>query len=138
VARLSAGETEAWGSMPPRRTTAHHGALGRSAPVVFGCAAVHRLHGEGVAEPKGHTRAGAQVCEPIPGAKARDGDNTRVPRGRHGLEQRLWAGLHGTMEPHFAVLVEETGLPHAGVQGDATIKLMLLGVQSHEVSSSCA
>ena len=43
---------------------------------------------------------------------------------------------HVTMKPHLAVLVEETGIHHAGVQVDATRKLMLLGVESHEVSSS--
>jgi hypothetical protein len=39
------------------------------------------------------------------------------------------------MQQDLAVLVEDADIHGPGVQVDATVKLMLLGVESHEVSS---
>jgi hypothetical protein len=42
------------------------------------------------------------------------------------------------MELNLAVLVKDTGIHRSSMQVDATIKLVLLGVKPHEVSSSFA
>jgi hypothetical protein len=41
------------------------------------------------------------------------------------------------MEPDLTVLVEDTDVHGPGMQGDATVKWVLLGVEAPEVSSSC-
>ena len=60
-------------------TTKPHGDLLCIDAVVCGFAPVHGLHGEGVAEHKGHILAGAQVGEPVPGAQALDSDDQYRP-----------------------------------------------------------
>ena len=118
-------------------TTEHHGALVRIDPVVCGLAAVQRLHGEGVSEHKGHMLTGTHVREPLPGEHACDGDDNIVPIGRDGFEPGVGLGWHRPVQPNLAVLTQDTDIHGAGSQVDATIKWMLFGVQSHEVSSSC-
>ena len=104
--------------------------------VVFGLAPVDGLHIEGMAEDKGHAFAGTQVGEPVPGKDAFDGDDEILPIGGNGLEKRLWAGLHIAVHQDLAVLVQDTDVHGAGMQVDAAVKLVLFGVESHEVSSS--
>ena len=77
-----------------------------------------------------------EVGEPVPGEDAFDGDDQIVPIGRNGLEKRLWAGFHIAVQQDLAVLVQDTDVHGAGMQVDATVKLVLFGVESHEVSSS--
>ena len=47
------------------------------------------------------------------------------------------AGLHIAVQQDLAILVQDADVHAAGMQIDATVKLVLLGVESHEVSSSC-
>ncbi len=89
VARLSAGEPEACGSMPPRSSAAH---LVGIALGVCGLAAVHGLHGESLPQHAGEACCGPAVGEPVPGAETRDGHDHAVTRGRHSLEKRCRRG----------------------------------------------
>jgi hypothetical protein len=57
--------------------------------------------------------------------------------GRDGLEQGVGTGWHIPMQSHLAVLTQDTDVHGAGMQVDATVKWMLVGVEAHEVSSSC-
>ena len=59
-----------------------------------------------------------------------------VSVGRDGLEKWLWARWHIPVHQNLPILVQDTEVHGAGVQVDATIKLVLFGVESHEVSSS--
>src|SRR5262249_30326916 len=118
-------------------TTEHEGELVRIDRVVFGFATVHRLHGEGMAKPTGHTLARPKVCEPIPGENALDSADNSIPLGGNGLAKRLWTRGHDAMQQVRAVVVKKTDGHGAGMPGEATVKLVLLRVESHEVSSSC-
>ena len=104
--------------------------------VVFGLAAMDGFHREGMSKDKGNAFAGAEVGQPVPGEDAFDADDQIVPVGRDGLEKWLWAGWHIPVHQNLAILVQDTEVHGAGVQVDATVKLVLFGVESHEVSSS--
>jgi hypothetical protein len=51
-------------------------------------------------------------------------------------EQGLWVGLQIMMHQDLPLSVQDADVPRPGVQGDATVKVMRLGVESPEVSSS--
>jgi hypothetical protein len=104
--------------------------------VVFGFAPMNGVHVQGMAEDTSAPLWGAEFREPVPGENALHRDDHILTIRRHGLEQRLRAGWHVAMGPHLAVLVEDTGIHRPGVQVDATRKLVWLGVESPEVSSS--
>jgi hypothetical protein len=93
-----------------------------SALVVFGLAAVHGLHGEGVPQYEGEACCGTQVGAPVPGEGTLDGHHQAVPIGRNSLEKRCRRGLHVAVEQHFAVVVQETDVHGAGVQVAPTVK----------------
>ena len=78
-----------------------------------------------------------QVGEPVPRKDTFDSDDNIIPIGHNGLEQSVWTGWHIPVEHYLAVLTQDTDIHGAGMQVDTTIKLMLLGVKSPEVSSSC-
>jgi hypothetical protein len=94
------------------------------------------LHVEGMPEDEGNPFLRAEVGEPLPGEHAFNGDDNVGPIGRNALEKRLRAGFHVPMQHDLTVLVEDADVHGPGVQVDATVKLMWLGVESHEVSSS--
>ena len=105
--------------------------------VVFGLAAVDGLHVEGVAQDEGDAFLGAEVGEPVPGEHALDGDDESVAIGRNGLEKRSpgWlacCGAAGSRRPGSRMQT----IHGPGVQVDAAVELVLLGVESPEVSSS--
>jgi hypothetical protein len=56
--------------------------------------------------------------------------------GGHGLEQRLRASGQMAMPHEVTILVQEANVHAPGVHVDATIKLVLLGGEAPEVSSS--
>jgi hypothetical protein len=93
---------------------------------------------EGMPEHKGNTFASAESGKPIPGEEAFDTDNKVLPGGCDGCEKGVWAGGHMPVHQDFPIPVQETEGHGTSVQVDATIKWVLLGVESHEVSSSCA
>jgi hypothetical protein len=106
------------------------------ARVVFGLAPMDGLHREGMPKHTGHALASAAVGKPIPGKEAFDADDQIGPVGREGLETWLWARRHVPVPQHLPIPVEDTAVHGAGVQVNATITLVLCGVESPEVSSS--
>ena len=106
--------------------------------VVFRFATVDGLHVEGMAQDKGNPFLRAEVGEPGPGEQAFDRDDDVSPIGCNVPEKRLRAGFHVAMQQDLAILVEDADIHGPGVHVDAAVKLMLLGGESHEVSSSCA
>ena len=116
----------------------HHGHLLGVDRVVCGLATMDGWQSARVPEDKRAPCLRTQVREPVPGAEACDSHDHRFPRGRASLEKGLWTGLHVSVQPALAILVQDTDGHAAGVEGDATIRVMLCGVKSPEVSSSLA
>ena len=77
-----------------------------------------------------------EVSKPVPSKHAFGRQNDLLAGGGDGLEQRLWGGGHVTVQQRFTSLVEDAQVHGAGVEIDTTVKRVLLGVESHEVSSS--
>jgi hypothetical protein len=74
----------------------------------------------------------------VPGDDAFDGHDHLFPIGRDGLEKWLRTGFHVPVQQDVPLLVHDTDIHAAGVEVDATIRLMLLSVKSPEVSSLLA
>ena len=104
--------------------------------IVFGLAAMDGLHGEGMTEDTRDPMCSTEVSKPVPGQQACGRQNDLIAVGGDGLEQRLWGGCHVPVQQRFTSLVEEAQGHGAGVEIDPTGKRVLLGVESHEVSSS--
>jgi hypothetical protein len=83
-----------------------------------------------MAQDKGHALVGTQVGEPVPGEETRDGHDEAVPIRGHGFEQRCGSRLHVAVEPDCAILAQDADIHGAGMQVDATVKWVLLGVES--------
>jgi len=99
--------------------------------VVFGLATMDGLHGEGMPQDKRDTVCGAEVGEPVPGKHAFGCQDNLIAGGGDSLEQRLWGGGHVPVQQRFTGLVEDAQVHGAGVEIDATVKRVLLGVESH-------
>jgi hypothetical protein len=104
--------------------------------IVLGLAPMDGFHVEGVAQDEGNPLLGAEVGQPVPGEDTFDADDEILPVRRNRLEKRLGCRFHIAVQHDLAVLIQDAEVHGAGVQVDATIKLVLLGVESHEVSSS--
>jgi hypothetical protein len=104
--------------------------------VVFGLAPRDGLHGQGVSQPNGKALVGAEVGEPIPAEDTFDADEQMSPVGCDGLQKRFWASGHVPVEQNLSILVSDTEVHGAGMQIDAAVTLMRLGVEAPEVSSS--
>jgi hypothetical protein len=89
------------------------------------------FHIEGMPEDKRQPLAGAQVSEPLPGEEAFDADDQIRPIGRNRLEKGLWPRWHITMDHDLSILVEDAQGHSAGMQVNATVKLMLFRVEAH-------
>jgi hypothetical protein len=94
------------------------------------------LHVEGVTQDQGNTLFSTQVGQPVPGEETFDSHNEALTLGRNGLEERFWRGLHMAVQQNFALVAQDADGHGAGMQVDPTIHWGLLGVESHEVSSS--
>jgi hypothetical protein len=104
--------------------------------VICGLTPVDSLHGEGRPQHAGEPLWGPEISQPRPSEEALDGHHQSVTIGRNGLEERFGSGLHVPVEQDLSRLVQDAEVHGAGRQVDTTIKLVRLGVESHEVSSS--
>jgi hypothetical protein len=104
--------------------------------VVFGFAAMNGLHRQGMTKHKRDTVVRTEVSQPVPGKHAFGREDDLIAGGRDGLEKRLRGGWHVPVQQRFPGLVEDAQVHGAGVEIDTTVKRVLLGVESHEVSSS--
>jgi hypothetical protein len=103
---------------------------------VVGLAAVERLHVERVPEHKRHLLTRAEVSEPGPGQETLDGHDDLGAIRQTRPEECLWTGLHVLMAQDLPSLIQDADIQAAGMQVDAAIQLVWLGVESPEVSSS--
>jgi hypothetical protein len=108
----------------------------RIAAVVFDLAPRDRLHGARMAQDKGHALLSPEVGEPVPGEEAFDADHDVLPVGGHRLEKWPRCCLQIPMQKDLSGLIYDAEGHGPGMQVDATVKLVRLGVESHEVSSS--
>ena len=104
-------------------------------PIVFGFAAVDGLHVEGMAEHEGNPLLLTQVSEPVPGKHALGGDDEILAVRRDDLEERFWGGAEVPVDLNVSRLVEDTDVEGSGVEIDAAVEAVLLGVEVHEASS---
>jgi hypothetical protein len=65
-----------------------------------------------------------------------DADDEILPVRRNRLEKRVGGCLYIPVQHDLAVLIQDAEVHRAGVQIDPAVKLVLSGVESHEVSSS--
>jgi hypothetical protein len=90
-----------------------------------------------MASDKGNPFLRTEVGQPIPGEDACDtGDHVGSVRC-DSFEKRFWASRHVPVHQNLTILVQDTKVHGAGMQIDAAVKGVLLGVESQEVSSSC-
>jgi hypothetical protein len=101
-------------------------------PVVLGFAAVDGFHIEGVPEDEADPFGGAEIGEPVPGEHALDGnDEVFAVRGDR-VEERLRGRPEVAVQQDLARLVEDAQIHRAGVEIDAAVVLVLLGVKAHD------
>jgi hypothetical protein len=103
--------------------------------VIVGLAAVNGFHSARVSQDTGNIFVSAEIGEPIPGEETVNGHDKAVAVGRNGLETRFRSGLHMAVSEHLAILTQDTAVQASGLSIDTTVKLMLVGVEAHEVSS---
>jgi hypothetical protein len=104
--------------------------------VVFGLAPMDGLQVEGMTPHEGHPLLSTEISPPVPGDETFATDDDILAIGRDGREKRVWGCWHVTGHQHLPSLVHDAEGQRAGVQIDATGKLVRLGVESPEVSSS--
>jgi hypothetical protein len=85
---------------------------------------------------QGNLCARAEVSQPVPGKDTRDRNDAILTLRSNGPQQGIRTGLHVLMHENIASLVEDADLHRPRVQVDPALRLMLLGVEWHEVSSS--
>jgi len=103
--------------------------------IVFNLGAVDGPHVEGVTEDEVDVFELAEISKPVPGEHALDGDDDVVTERFDGFEKGLGLGVDVAVEQDVAVLVEDTEIHGSGMQVDAAVEFMLLGIESHEASS---
>ena len=72
----------------------------------------------------------------VPGEDAFNRHHQPVAIGGNGLEKGVWSGFHVAVQQDIPLLVHDTDIHAAGMQVDTAVKLVRLGVEAHEVSSS--
>jgi hypothetical protein len=102
-------------------------------PIVLALAAVNGFHVQGVAEHEGDVLLGAEVGEPVPAEQALDGDDQSVAERGDGVEEGVGVGAEVLVVDDLAGAVEDAQVHGPGVQIDAAVKSMLLGVEAHGV-----
>jgi hypothetical protein len=112
-------------------TAQQGGNLVRVDLVVFGRATGEDFHGKRMTEDEGDACVSTQVSEPIPGEEACNGNNQSVAVRGNGLEKGFGGCWHIAVEQHCSVLLQDADGQGAGMQVDATVKLVLIGVESH-------
>jgi hypothetical protein len=97
---------------------------------------MHGFPREGMSQDTRKAFSGAEVGQPVPGEDACDTDDQILPGGRDRLEKGLWASGHMPVSQELAIPIQEAEVHGTSMPGDATVKWVLLGGESHEVSSS--
>jgi len=85
-----------------------------------------------------HKRNGfpvTQIGKPVPDEQTFDGDDDVLPIRLDGPEKRFRTGFKVFVKQGVAFLIQDADVHGSGVQIDAAIVFVLLGVESHKVSS---
>jgi hypothetical protein len=106
--------------------------------IVFGFAAVHGLQREGMPQDNGNTLVRTEIGQSIPGKQTLDGHDEALAVRGDGLEQGFRCGCHVAVQQDFASVSHDTDVHAPRMQINTTVKGVLVGVESHEVSSSLA
>src|SRR4029450_4094608 len=93
------------------------------------------FHVESVPQDKGDFLFSAEIGEPIPGEHAFDRDDEPLTVGSNGLEERFRSGFHITVQQGLTIVAHDADVHGPGMQVDTAVKLVWVGVESHEVSS---
>jgi hypothetical protein len=88
-----------------------------------------------VAEHEGDVLPGAQVGEPVPAEQALDGDDQSGAEGSDGPQEGVGVGGEVLVEDDLAAGVEDAEIHASGVEIDAAVEGMWLGVEAHAWSS---
>ena len=94
------------------------------------------FHVERVPEDEGDPFPRTQVRQPIPREDTFDRDDNIVTLGGNDLEEGLGVGVVIVVDQDLPVGVHDTDGHRPGMKIDSTVRVMLFGVESHEVSSS--
>jgi hypothetical protein len=97
---------------------------------------VDGFHVEGMTQHEGNTRLSTEISQPVPGEDTFHTDNEVLPIGSNSLEKRFGSRLHIPVQDDLPIPIQDAEIHATGMQIDAAVKLVLLGVESHEVSSS--
>jgi hypothetical protein len=122
-----------WRAQAPAEQPGHLVGVER---VVFGRATLEGCHRERRAEDNRARLAGPQVGEPGPREDPCDGHDDRLTGGPQGSEQGLWTGCQIALPHAVAGWRQETDIHAPGMQSDAAIRVVRLGVEWPEDSSS--
>ena len=104
--------------------------------VIFGLAAMDGFHVEGVSKDKGDGLFSTEIGEPLPGEHALDCDDEALTGGSNGLEARFRSGIHIAVQQDLTIMAQDADVHGTGMQVDPTVKLVVVDVETHEVSSS--
>jgi hypothetical protein len=86
---------------------------------------------EGMTEHEGNPLLLTQVGEPVPGEHALGGHSEILAVGSEDLENRPWAGSEVLVDLDVSGLVQDTDVEGSGVEIDAAVVEVLLGIESH-------
>jgi hypothetical protein len=99
--------------------------------VIFGLPAVDGFHVQRMPEDKRHPCACTQIGQPVPREDACDTDDHVGSIRCDSVEKRFWASWHVPVHQNLTILVQDTQVHGAGMQIDAAVQWVLLGVESH-------
>jgi hypothetical protein len=104
--------------------------------IVFGFAAMDGPPIEGMPADKGDTLLRTQVSQPIPGKHTLNGHDEALAVRGNGREKGLRSGCHVAVQQDVSIATHDAHVHAPSVPIKTTVKLVLLGVEAHEVSSS--
>jgi hypothetical protein len=93
------------------------------------------FHVEGVAEDESDPVLSTKISEPVPGKHALDGDDEVVTVRLDDFEESIGPCWQVPMYQNLPVLIDDTDIHRPGVKIDTAVEFMLVGVETHTVSS---
>jgi len=73
-----------------------------------------------------------KISQPVPGEDALDSNDDVFAVWRNSFEEDIGISLDVSVQKNFTLLIEDTKIHRFGMQIDATVKFVLLGVKSHK------
>jgi len=88
-----------------------------------------------MSQDEGNAWFSAEIGEPLPGEDTFNGHHEPLTIGGGSPEEGVWSGFHLAVQHDFPIVAQDADVHGTGMQVDSAVKLMLIGVESHEVSS---